>query len=207
MGRSSGRENSGKVALNKPFYLIYGIILLIIVFITYIILQTPEEPIVMLRRFAGTFGYLTLFLAIVTSEYMVKIKKISGLPFMKAHHNLARIGILLILIHPLTFVLQGRGVQIFSPISQANIFIALAGRPALYLFLLAAGIAIYRKKYRNWRKVHYLSYLAFLLVSIHALMIGTDFRFNMMKVLAFAMAVTVIAVFIDKRSAPKQKKS
>ena len=205
MGRRSGGESPGKVASNKPFYSIYGIILLIIVFITYIILQTPEEPIVMLRRFAGTFGYLTLFLAIVTSEYMVKIKKISGLPFMKAHHNLARIGILLILIHPFTFVLQGKGIQIFSPISPTNIFIALGGRPALYLFLLAAGIAIYRKKYRNWRKVHYLSYLAFLLVSIHALMIGDDFRFNIMRVLALAMAVTVIAVFIDKRSTSGQK--
>lgn len=204
-GRSSGKENSGKVALNKSFYLIYGIILLIIVFITYLILQTPEEPIVMLRRFAGTFGYLTLFLAIITSEYMTKIKKITGLPFMKAHHNLARIGILLMLIHPFTFILQGRGIQIFSPISPTNIFIAFGGRPALYLFLLAAGIAIYRKKYRNWRKVHYLSYLAFLLVSIHALMIGEDFRFNIMRVLALAMAVAVIVVFIDKRSAPGQK--
>jgi predicted ferric reductase len=204
--RNSGRESSGKVALNKPFYLIYGIILLVIVFITYIILQTPEEPIVMLRRFAGTFGYLTLFLAIITSEYMTKIKKITGLPFMKAHHNLARIGILLILIHPFTFVLQGRGIQIFSPISPTNIFIALGGRPALYLFLVAAGIAIYRKKYRNWRKVHYLSYLAFLLVSIHAPMIGADFRFNIMRVLVLAMAVTVIAVFIDKRSTSGQKR-
>lgn len=61
--------------MSKPFYSIYGIILLIIVLVTYIILQTPEEPIVMLRRFAGTFGYLTLFLAIITSEYMAKIKK------------------------------------------------------------------------------------------------------------------------------------
>ncbi len=207
MGRSSGREISVKGASNKPFYSIYGIILLIIVFIIYIILQTPEEPIVMLRRFAGMFGYLTMFLAIASSEYMAKIKKISGMPFMKAHHNLARIGILLILIHPLTFALEGRGIQILSPISPANIFIALGGRPAFYLFLLAAGIAIYRKKYGNWRKVHYLSYLAFLLVSIHAPMIGADFRFNMMKVLALAMAVTVIAIFIDKRSAPKQKKS
>ncbi|HET8687997.1 MAG TPA: ferric reductase-like transmembrane domain-containing protein, partial [Methanosarcina sp.] len=153
-----------------------------------------------------TFGYLTLFLAIITSEYMAKIKKISGLSFMKAHHNLARIGILLILIHPFTFVLQGKGIQIFSPISPTNIFIALGGRPALYLFLLAAGVAIYRKKYRNWRKVHYLSYLAFLLVSIHAPMIGTDFRFSIMRILVLAIAVTVIAVFIDKRSMSGQKR-
>jgi predicted ferric reductase len=205
-GSNSGGESSGKVALSKPFYSIYGIILLIIVLVTYIILQTPEEPIVMLRRFAGTFGYLTLFLAIITSEYMAKIKKITGLTFINAHHNLARIGILLILVHPFTFVLQGRGIQIFSPISPTNIFIALGGRPALYLFLVAAGIAIYRKKYRSWRKVHYLSYLAFLLVSIHAPMIGADFRFNIMRVLVLAMAVTVIAVFIDKRSTSGQKR-
>jgi Ferric reductase like transmembrane component. len=191
--------------LNKHFYSIYGIILVIIIFIIYIILQTPEEPIVMLRRFAGTFGYLTLFLAIITSEYMAKMKKISGLPFMKIHHYLARIGILLILIHPLTFVLQGRSVQIFSPISPINVFIALGGRPALYLFLLAAGIALYRKKYRNWKKVHYLSYLAFLLVSIHAVMIGADFRLSIMRVLALAMAATVIAIFIHKRSTSGQK--
>lgn len=126
--------------------------------------------------------------------------------FIKAHHNLARIGILLILVHPFTFVLQGRSIQIFSPISPTNIFIALGGRPALYLFLVAAGIAIYRKKYRSWRKVHYLSYLAFLLVSIHAPMIGADFRFNIMRVLVLAMAVTVIAVFIDKRSTSGQKR-
>lgn len=124
---------------------------------------------------------------------------------MKAHHNLARIGILLILIHPLTFVLQGRGIQIFSPISTTNTFIALAGRPALYLFLLAAGIALYRKKYRDWKKVHYLSYLAFLLVSIHALVIGSDFESGIMRILAVAMAVIVIAIFIHKRSASGRK--
>lgn len=160
----------------------------------------------MLRRFAGAFAYLTMFLAIVSSEYMVRMRKISGLPFMKAHHYLARIGILLILIHPMTFILEGKSIQIFSPISSTNVFIALAGRPAFYLFLLAAGIAIYRKKYRNWRKVHYLSYLAFLLISIHALMIGADFTINIMRILTLAMAVIVIATFIDKRSASGQKK-
>ncbi|NLN44887.1 MAG: ferric reductase [Methanosarcina sp.] len=159
----------------------------------------------MIRRFVGTCGYLTMFLAIITSEYMAKMKKVSGLSFIKAHHNLARVGILLILIHPLTFALEGRGIQILSPISQTNIFIALAGRPAFYLFLLTAGIALYRKRYKNWRKVHYLSYLAFLLVSTHALMIGDDFRLTIMRILAFSMAVTVIAIFIHKRLASRQK--
>lgn len=61
------------------------------------------------------------------------------------------------------------------------------------------------KKYRDWKKVHNLSYLAFLLVSIHAMMIVADFRFNTMEIFAFAMAVTVIAIFIQKRSASEQE--
>lgn len=205
-GQRAGRVSSGRGASNKRFYPIYGVILLITAFIVYIVLQTPEEPILMLRRFAGLFAYFTMFLTIISSEYMVKMRKISGMPFIKTHHNLARIGILLILIHPLTFVLEGRGIQIFSPISPTNIFIALAGRPAFYLFILAAGIAIYRKKYKNWRKVHYLSYLAFLLVSIHALMIGADFTQDVMKILTLAMTAIVIAIFIDKRLRIRTKK-
>lgn len=74
-GHRAGRDSPGKVASNKYFYPIYGIILLIILFIIYIILQTPEGPVEMIRRFAGTFGYLSIFLAILTTEYMVKIKK------------------------------------------------------------------------------------------------------------------------------------
>jgi hypothetical protein len=92
---TSGKESSGKGASNKRFYPIYGIILLTIAFIIYIVLQNPEEPIVMLRRFAGAFAYLTMFLTIVSSEFMARMRKISGLPFIKTHHNLARIGILL----------------------------------------------------------------------------------------------------------------
>ena len=169
-GHSKGRESSGKGSSNKYFYPIYGILLLVTIFITYIILQNTEEPIRTIRRFAGTFGYLTVFLAIVTSEYMAKMKKISGLPFMTAHHNLARIGLLLILIHPLTFILQGR------------------------------------KKYKDWRKVHYLSYLAFSLVTVHALMLGDDFELAIMRILAIAMAITVIVIFIHKRSASGRKR-
>lgn len=201
VGHDSSRESAGKIIKNEQFHLIYGIILILIFFITYILLQTPQGPIETIRRFAATFGYLAIFLAILSSEYMARMRKISGMPFLKAHHNLARIGILLILIHPLTFILEGQSIKIFSLLYPTNVFISLGGRPALYLLILAAGIALYRKKYRNWRKVHYLNYLAFLLVSVHALMIGTDFRLNIMRILALTMAIIVVGIFINKRSA------
>lgn len=207
-GHSLGKRGSGKGGSDKYFYLVYGLILVLIVIITFIMLQTPDDSIGMLRRFAGTFGYLAVFLSIVSSEYIVEMRKISGLPFIKAHHNLARIGILLILIHPLTFILQGRGFQIFSPISfPVNPYIGFFGRPAFYLFLIAAGIALYRRKYRNWLKIHYLSYLAFLLVTVHALMLGDDFESNIMRALALVMAIIVTGIFIHKRLARRRKRT
>lgn len=160
----------------------------------------------MVARFAATFGYLTIFLSILSSEYMARMRKISGLPFLKAHHNLARVGILLILIHPLSLALEAQDFSIFLPILYpVERFLAMGGRTALYLFLLAAGIALYRKKYRNWKKVHYLSYLAFLLVSVHALLIGSEFKLEIMRVLAVVMAAIVTGIFINKRLRTKTK--
>ncbi len=63
-----------------------------------------------------------------------------------------------------------------------------------------------QEKFMNWQEVHYLNYLAFLLVSIHAPMICIDIIFNIMRVLALAMAVTVITIFIHKRSVASEKK-
>ncbi|MPM51275.1 hypothetical protein SDC9_98023 [bioreactor metagenome] len=200
-GASSKKEDT-----NKQFYLIYGVLLVIVFFITYILLQRPGEPLRVVARFAATFGYLSIFLAILSSEYMARMKKISGLPFLKAHHNLARIGILLILIHPLSLAIGGSGFGIFLPdFYPISRFLMFGGKTAIYLFLLAAGIALYRKRYRNWKKIHYLSYLAFLLVSAHALLIGSDFETEIMRILAFVMAVTVTGIFIHKRSGTKTK--
>lgn len=206
MSKNPDKGTSDKKMPDKQFYLIYGIILAIVLIITYILLQRPGEPLRMIARFAATFGYLTIFLSILSSEYMARMRKISGLPFLKAHHNLARIGILLIIIHPLALALEAQDFTIFLPVFYPiETFLALGGRTALYLFLLAAGIALYRKKYKNWKKVHYISYLAFLLVSAHALLIGSDFKVEIMRILALVMAVTVVGVFIHKRSGTKTK--
>ncbi|MGB9929468.1 MAG: ferric reductase-like transmembrane domain-containing protein [Methanosarcina sp.] len=203
---SSTRNTSGKIKADKQAFLVYGVILIISISIMYVLLQTPANPLRMLTRFAATFGYLAIFLAILSSECMSRMKKLSGFPFLKAHHHLARIGILLILAHPVLLILDGQSFRIFLPVlHSAGQFLATGGRPALYLFLLATSIAIYRRKYKNWKKIHYLHYPAFLLVSAHALLIGTDFTSNIMRLLAFAMSLAVIGIFVNKRAAKKRK--
>lgn len=152
-------------------------------------------------------GYLFIFLASLSSEYIVRANKLLGAGFIKAHHSLARLGVLLIIIHPLAFAVEEQSILVFLPVFYPlSDFLELAGRPAFYLFLLAAGVAVYRKKYRNWRKVHYLNYLAFLLVSVHAVMIGTDFESNLSRILALTMTVIVMGIFVHKRFRLKIKK-
>jgi len=204
---NGGKEISNKIAGGRQFYISYFVIASIVALILYALFQKPEEAVKMIYRAAGTLGYLFIFLAIVSSEYMARTKKILGAGFIKAHHSLSRLGVLLMIIHPLAFAVEEQSILVFLPVFYPpGKFLELAGRPAFYLFLLAAGVAVYRKKYRNWRKVHYLNYLAFLLVSVHAVMIGTDFESNLSRVLALAMTIIVIGIFVHKRFRLKIKK-
>ena len=202
-----GKEISNKKASGKQFYISYFVIASIVALILYALFQKPEEAVKMIYRAAGTLGYLFIFLAIVSSEYMARTKKILGAGFIKAHHSLARLGVLLMIIHPLAFAVEEQSILVFLPVFYPlSDFLELAGRPAFYFFLLAAGVAVYRKKYRNWRTVHYLNYLAFLLVSVHAVMIGTDFESNLSRILALTMTVLVMGTFVHKRFRLKIKK-
>ncbi|WP_269848747.1 ferric reductase [Methanosarcina horonobensis] len=168
-GHKSDKGMSDKKISNKKFYLIYGIILVIVLFIAYLLLQRPGEPLRMVARFAATFGYLTIFLSILSSEYMAKMRKISGLPFLKAHHHLARIGILLILIHPLALAIGGQGFRIFLPeFYPVNRFLMFGGKTAIYLFLLAAALPCTGKSIETGRRyitsVTWLFYLSQLML-------------------------------------------
>ena len=52
---------------------------------------------------------------------------------------------------------------------------------------------------RNWRTIHFLNYVAFLLITVHANMIGTDFQHTIVKAVSVALALMIVAIFIQKR--------
>ncbi len=188
---------------NYPVFLSLIIISAIIVFT---LMQKSDMPMRMIDRATGLFGYLFLFLAILSSEYMKEMKQLFGKSFIKIHHFLARIAVLLMLVHPVAFALEERSASVFIPVLYPlNRFLELAGRPALYLMLIAVIIAIYRKRFiRQWKKVHYLNYPAFLMIFIHAWLIGTDLNSLIMQVLWLSMAFIVIAVFVHKHLIPER---
>jgi DMSO/TMAO reductase YedYZ heme-binding membrane subunit len=80
------------------------------------------------------------------------------------------------------------------------VFLELGGRPAWYLIAAASLAAVLRKTIgRNWRMIHFLNYVAFLLVTAHANMIGTDFQHTIVKAVSVALALVVVVIFIQKR--------
>ena len=53
---------------------------------------------------------------------------------------------------------------------------------------------------QNWKTIHWLNYLAFILATIHAQLIGSDFHNIVMQVVTAAMALILVGVFAWKRT-------
>ncbi len=162
--------------------------------------QEKDNPLRMVDRATGLFAYFFIFLAILSSEYMIQMKKVFGKGFIAIHHFLAKIGILLMILHPIAFAFEEKSASVLVPVFYPLMdFLELAGRPAFYLIIIAVSAGFYRKKLgRKWIKLHYLNYIAFLLIFIHAWLIGTDLQSGIMQLIWITMALIVVVVFIDK---------
>jgi sulfoxide reductase heme-binding subunit YedZ len=146
-------------------------------------------------------GYLAIFLSALSSAYMRQVIRFFGRPFTKVHHILSVTGLALVTLHPLGVAINAGSPRVFLPrFDSWVVFLELGGRPAWYLIAAASLAAVLRKTIgRNWRTVHFLNYLAFLLVTVHAIMIGTDFQHTIVKVISVALALVVVVIFIRKR--------
>jgi DMSO/TMAO reductase YedYZ heme-binding membrane subunit len=185
----------------KTWYLILiGIVALILVS-GLISLRPYGTPLNWLIRGAALMGYLAIFLSVLSSAYMRQIYRIFGRPFVKVHHVLSVTGLVLVTLHPLGAAIDAGSLKVFLPkFDSWGIFLELGGRPAWYLIAAASLAAVLRKTIgRTWRTIHFLNYLAFLLVTVHAIMIGTDLQHTIVKAVSVALALLVVAIFIQKR--------
>jgi len=180
---------------------IYITLLVQVIAVLYTLFQMPEPGLGMLGRGAALFGYTALFWSILSSEYMREMRKVFGRPFLKIHHSLAVIAWGLILTHPVSFALLSKDATVLVPVfSPFRTFLQLAGRPALYLVGVATVAGLLRRSIKkNWKVVHWLNYMAFLLVFIHAWLIGTDLASGLLRFIWATMAAIVLIVFARKR--------
>jgi len=116
-------------------------------------------------------------------------------------------GLVLLVLHPLAVAWESRSLAVFMPATDSWLsFLRTGGRPALYLIAIAVLAAILRKRWaRGWRVVHYLNYAAFLLATVHASLLGTDFQHPVAKAVLILMTVVIVAVFIRRRAATARR--
>lgn len=161
-------------------------------------LATPVEALI---RVGALTGYLAVFLTSLTSLYIRELTQRLGQPFIKTHHALAIAGLLALALHAITVAWDAGTPAVFLPqFTSLRTFLTLGGRPALWLLAVGVAAAVWRSAVgQRWRLLHWLNYLAFLLGTAHALLLGTNFQHPGMRLLAGGLALTLIAAFARKR--------
>ena len=188
----------------KPLSLWYlapiGILALILT-ITVESLNLWGTPLNWAIRGMALLGYQSVFLAIVSSAYMRQLVRLFGRPFIQVHHVASVTGLIFIALHPLGVALNDGTISVFVPrFDSALAFLQLGGQLAWYVIVLAALVALLRRSVgQPWRVVHMLNYVAFLLATVHANLIGTNLQYIVTRAISMVMAVAILGVFAQKR--------
>jgi len=152
-------------------------------------------------RAAALLGYQFLFLAILSSALLRELVRFFGRPFITLHHIVSLSGLVLITLHPIGVAYEQASAAVFLPrFDSLRLFFALGGRPAWYLLGLAVLAAFLRQVIgKGWRWVHLLNYVAFLLGTAHANLIGTNFQDLGPRIGSVVLAAVALAVLVRRR--------
>jgi len=199
------------MAGEKPqntWMLIAGVAPGLLVAVTVVALDPLSAPIEGAIRMGAVLGYPTVFLATLASNYMRELTRFFGRAFVRVHHVASLTALVALLVHAATVVWRAGSVSVVVPLlSSARVFFSQGGRPALWLILIAAAVALLRKKIgTQWKMIHRFNYLAFLLGTIHAQMLGRNFQHLAVRIVSAAMAAGVVVVFVLKRRTEARRK-
>jgi DMSO/TMAO reductase YedYZ heme-binding membrane subunit len=179
-----------------------GVALLLIV-LAVSLLGPRGRPIDLVIRSTAMLGFSGVFLATLSSIYMRELARFFGTPFIKLHHYIAVTSLALLTVHALGVAIDRGTLAVFVPdFSSWFNFLAFGGRPAWYLLVIAALVALasVRKRLpRGWRIIHMLNYVVFGLGAAHAWLIGANFRGVAGRAVLAVMAAIVVLAFIQKR--------
>ena len=183
--------------------ILVGVALLALL-ILYALATTPAPLGWMVARTAALFGYSCMFLVILSTEYLREMRKLFGRPFLSVHHVLAVSGLVLILLHPFTVVMvTADPTNLIPQFSSLRTFLTFGGRPAFYLFFLAAIAAWGRGRIKSsWKSIHLLNYVAFTLAFVHSWLLGTDAATGLLRFIWPVMAATALLVMVRRRLRP-----
>ena len=168
-----------------------------------VILDPIGTPVNGLIRAAAVLGYVGVFMAGLSSNYMRELTRFFGRPFFKVHHVASVTALVALAMHSTSVVVRSQSPRLFVPSAQTPQALAL------WLLALASLVALFRKnkKLRKiWKVVHWANYLAFLIGTLHAQNLGANFQHVVIRIASILMAVTLVAVFVWKRIRDRRAK-
>jgi|DewCreStandDraft_5_1066085.scaffolds.fasta_scaffold00125_9 predicted ferric reductase len=172
-----------------------------VVAVLFLASATNAEPVRLVVRFFGLYGYLFLSVATLITPFLKEVTQTFGKPFLKVHHSFSIMGIVFITLHPVFNAIERLSPSVFIPnFSSWDTFWRLAGRPAFILFYIAVFAAVLRAKApKYWRTFHALMYVVLLFGIVHANLIGTDFENFGIMLIYNALFAAALAAFALKR--------
>jgi sulfoxide reductase heme-binding subunit YedZ len=193
-------------ARNTHYLYYLGVAGLILVAILLLI-TPPDSALYAVVRGAALLGYVAVFLASMSSLYLRELVRFFGRSFVKVHHVLSIAGLALITLHPISVIASFGTLSVILPrFGSVRAFLEWGGPPAWDLLIIASVAALLRTSLKkSWRTLHYLNYLAFLLGTVHSLLIGTDTQLWPVRVVAILMALAVVYAFVRKRLLPARR--
>jgi DMSO/TMAO reductase YedYZ heme-binding membrane subunit len=152
-------------------------------------------------RGTALLGYLLIFMTSLGSLYKRELTRYFGRSFIGVHHIFSIGGLALLTLHGLGVAWQSRSLAAILPdFSSLTGFLRLGGRPALWIFAVTTLTALYRSALRKqWRQIHWLNYLAFVLGTVHGIWIGTDLQALIARIVVGVMGAVVAAAFVWQR--------
>lgn len=181
-----------KIILISSFIALY--ILVIVLFFLGGLTSVLDE----FTQICALLGLLSLILSSIMSIFTRDIYKIFGKPFKTLHHYIALFGLGSIILHPVFAAINARDALVFVPKLP---FWILAGRPALYLIIIAVLAGFLQNKLGKWwRYIHILNYIAVVFGVIHGLLIGSNLSISIaLKIIYIILLIAVATAFVVKR--------
>lgn len=160
-------------------------------------------------RATGTVAYFLLYLSVITGLYSQVRKKrkqkVNGTLYL--HESLSNWALILVIGH-LGFLLidsylKFQWNELLIPFHTTYKPFAMAlGTLALYSLIVTVLTSKARKKigYQRWRKLHALNPFLYILVTVHGLLIGTDFQGTFLAAVNLAPLVIMGIMLLGKKT-------
>jgi len=190
---------------SKIIYFISGIFLVLALFFIFYIIFFKNPGLSFfhsLGKLAGLLGFLFLSFLIFSGETARFFDRFFGInKIILFQRKFSLITAFFVIFHPVFFLFSdGKFLNYFVP-NFAMLSLAL-GIISFYIFIIVLVSSILYKKisYHVWQYIHILVYLLFFFSLYHAINIGSDSNFFVIKLIYYLSLISIVVGIIYRTS-------